>query len=61
MGSEVCMLSKILKFFLDENGATAIEYGLICALVVAVVAALFPLVGGTLGEVFQHISSAFAG
>lgn len=40
----------------DETGATAIEYGLIAALVsVAIIIALTAL-GGSLSELFQNIS-----
>ena len=47
------MLSKFLN---DESGATAIEYGLIAALVaVALITALRAL-GGELAEIFDYVS-----
>ena len=47
----------IRKFLKDENGATAIEYGLIAALVaVAIVGALTTL-GGSLGTMFGTVNS----
>ena len=35
------MLSKIKEFFLSENGATMIEYALVCAGIGLIIAALF--------------------
>ena len=55
-------VSTIEKFqaFKDESGATAIEYGLIAALVsVAAIGALTAL-GGSLNTIFQTVSSAVA-
>ncbi|MDX9884876.1 Flp family type IVb pilin [Thauera sp.] len=50
------MKTRIIEFLKDEEGATAIEYALIAALVaVAAVTALTTL-GGDLGEVFTFIS-----
>lgn len=49
------MLKKIRK---DESGATAIEYGLIAALVsVAAIGALTAM-GGSLNTMFQTVSNA---
>ncbi|AKM10395.1 Flp family type IVb pilin [Croceicoccus naphthovorans] len=43
------MLNTILKFLDDENGATAVEYGLICAmLVIAMMTALNGVAGETI-------------
>lgn len=47
----------INKFLKDESGATAIEYGLIAALVgVAIVGAL-SLLGGSLNTMFGTVNS----
>ena len=52
------ILKKIRK---DESGATAIEYGLICALVsVAAIAALTAM-GGSLQTMFTSVSNAILG
>jgi pilus assembly protein Flp/PilA len=44
----------------DENGATAIEYGLIAALISVVIIAAVTLVGSNLQGVFSSIASALA-
>lgn len=49
------MKAQLLKFWRDEEGATAIEYGLIAGLVaVAIIAALGVLSGG-LNDIFSGI------
>ena len=51
------MINAINKFLKDESGATAIEYGLIAALVaVAIVGALTTLGGGLTG-MFNKVNS----
>ena len=53
-------MTKIQKFFEDESGATAIEYGLIAALVsVAAIAALQGM-GASLSTMFQTVDSAMS-
>jgi pilus assembly protein Flp/PilA len=52
----------ILKTFIrNEDGATAIEYGLIAALVSIVIVVTLGLVGGNLTKVFTEINTALAG
>jgi pilus assembly protein Flp/PilA len=54
------MFNTIRKFFNDESGATAIEYGLIAALVaVAAIAALSAL-GTELSALFTDIKSTMS-
>jgi len=49
------MKARLMKFLKDEEGATAIEYGLIAGLVaVAIIAAMTAFSDG-LGEVFEAI------
>ena len=51
------MFNKIKAFMADESGATAIEYGLIAALVsVAAIAALGAM-GNSLGQMFNKVAS----
>ena len=55
------MLAKMIGFIKDEDGATAIEYGLIAALVsVAAIGALTAM-GGSLSTMFNTVSSSLSG
>jgi|HigsolmetaAR202D_1030399.scaffolds.fasta_scaffold51754_1 pilus assembly protein Flp/PilA len=55
------LFASLKSFIADEDGATAIEYGLIAALVsVAAIAALGAL-GGSLESLFSTISSSING
>jgi pilus assembly protein Flp/PilA len=55
------MQNLISRFAKDESGATAIEYGLIAALIaVAIIAALNTL-GGSLNTTFGSVSTALGG
>ena len=55
------MCTKLAKFLNDESGATAIEYGLIAALVsVACIGALSAL-GTSLNGIFTMVSSSLSG
>jgi pilus assembly protein Flp/PilA len=55
------MIRNILRFAKDEDGATAIEYGLIAALVsVAAIGALTAM-GSSLSAMFNTVSSALSG
>lgn len=44
--------------FKDENGATAIEYGLIAALIAVAAISAFTLVGTNLSTVFNTIATS---
>lgn len=55
------MIDTIKSFLSDESGATAIEYGLIAALVsVAAIAALGSL-GNSLGTMFNSVANELSG
>jgi len=47
----------IAKFFRDENGATAIEYGLIASILGVVLIAAFNNVGGKMKSTFNDIAN----
>jgi pilus assembly protein Flp/PilA len=47
----------LTNFFSDEQGATAIEYGLIAALIAVVIIAAVTLVGTKLSTTFNSIAS----
>jgi pilus assembly protein Flp/PilA len=50
-------MKRIKKFFKSDLGATAIEYGLIAALISVVIIAALQLTGNSLNAVFNTISS----
>lgn len=52
------MFDLIGRFVRDESGATAIEYGLIAALISIVIITAVTLVGGNLTTVFTNVSNA---
>ena len=50
------MTKFVSRFINDESGATAIEYGLIAALVAVAIASVLPLLGGRLSNTFTNVS-----
>ena len=52
------MLVQIKKFLRDEEGATAVEYGLIAALIAVVILTAVSDVGKQLESVFKTILAA---
>lgn len=52
------MLSSITRFLRDEEGATAIEYGLIAGLVSIAIVTVVTTMGTDLGGIFTKISTA---
>lgn len=50
------MKTFINRFAKDESGATAIEYGLIAALIAVAIIAIVGTIGGQLQGAFQSIS-----
>lgn len=52
------MKSLINKFLKDEDGATAIEYGLIAALIAVAIISAVTAVGTKLQTTFSEVSSA---
>jgi pilus assembly protein Flp/PilA len=51
-------MNKLIAFLQDESGATAIEYGLIAALISVVIITAVTLVGTNLTATFQAIATA---
>ena len=51
------MFAKMIGFIKDEDGATAIEYGLIAALVSVAAIAALGAVGDSLVDIFTVVSS----
>ena len=52
---EFKMSKFVTRFLKDESGATAIEYGLIAALVAVAIASVLPLLGNKLSNTFNGI------
>jgi pilus assembly protein Flp/PilA len=53
-------MKTLIKFFKDEDGATAIEYGLIAALIAVAIITAVTAVGGELATTFSEVDSALS-
>jgi pilus assembly protein Flp/PilA len=51
----------VTRFLKDESGATAIEYGLIAALIAAVLIGALGMIGNSLNNKFQTIAASVTG
>lgn len=58
---EQTMKEQIVRFLKDEDGATAIEYGLIAGLIAVVIIAALTALGKQLDTTFESISGAISG
>ncbi len=54
------MVNQVMRFVNDEEGATAIEYGLLAALIAAVIVTAVTAVGSSLQGTFNSIASSVA-
>jgi pilus assembly protein Flp/PilA len=54
------LLMSIKRFVKDEEGVTALEYGLIAALILLVIAASVVIVGTQLNTVFANIGTCLS-
>jgi pilus assembly protein Flp/PilA len=54
----ITMREMILQFILDDFGVTAIEYGLIAALVAVVCIVAWSLLGSSLSTIFNNIAGS---
>jgi len=52
------MLLKTVQFVQDEEGATAVEYGMLVALIAAVIVTIVKTIGTQLNTAFTTISTA---
>lgn len=50
-------MKKLISFFKDEDGVTAIEYGLIAALIAVVIIAALVILGTALSNKFDYIAN----
>jgi pilus assembly protein Flp/PilA len=55
------MLAIFSRVLHDENGATAIEYGMVAALVSVVIISAITAVGTSLSATFSSVASALSG
>ncbi len=49
------------RFIRDEEGATAVEYGLLVALIAAVIIGIVVVLGGQLNTAFTNVSGSLTG
>ena len=54
------MKTLLFRFAQDESGVTALEYGLIAALIACVIIPAVTLLGGNVGGAFNIIAAAIA-
>ncbi len=52
------MLSMVKKLWQDEEGATAVEYGLMVAAIAAIIVAVVFLLGGKVNAAFDKVNTA---
>lgn len=53
-------MQNIARFFKDESGATAIEYGLIAALIAVAIIGAVTTVGNNTAATFDEVSAGLA-
>ena len=53
-------MKKLIDFFKDEEGASAVEYGLLVALIAVVIIGALTLIGTNLNQVFTRVAGNLA-
>ena len=51
-------MKKLFKFFKDEEGATAVEYGVLVALIIAILVLVIALLGQKILNAFSKTANA---
>ena len=51
------MIKNLIKLLKDEEGATALEYGLIAAAIAGVIITVVYLLGGKMNNVFTNVAN----
>jgi pilus assembly protein Flp/PilA len=51
------MVNQVMRFVREEEGATAIEYGLLAALIAAVIVVAVQNLGDTVNTAFQNVDA----
>ena len=54
-------MKKLMRFFKDEDGATAVEYAIMVGLIAAVIVVAVRLIGTNANQTFQAVGSAISG
>ena len=54
------MVNQIVRFMNDEEGATAIEYGLLAALIAAVIVGTVGTLGQTVNTTFSNVNTGIS-
>ena len=54
------MIQKLISFFKDEEGASAVEYGILVAAVAAIIITVMLLIGGKVSNGMQTTESAMS-
>jgi pilus assembly protein Flp/PilA len=60
-GREDAMVAAMKRFWNDESGATAVEYGLMVALIAVVIIVAVALIGTNLSEMFTDVAGSIDG
>ncbi|WP_084197171.1 Flp family type IVb pilin [Solimonas soli] len=55
------MLNRIAEFMRDEEGASAVEYGLIVALIAVIIVGVVTILGTNVRGVFNHAANSIGG
>jgi pilus assembly protein Flp/PilA len=55
------MIQKLINFFKDEEGASAVEYGILLAAVAAIIIVVMLVVGGKTSNAMQSVNGAMTG
>ncbi|PLX72912.1 MAG: Flp family type IVb pilin [Desulfuromonas sp.] len=56
----IFLTTSMRRFFQDDEGATAVEYGVMIALIIAAVIAIVILLGDQIQEAFESFSDELA-
>jgi len=54
-------MKKMISFFKDEEGATAIEYGLLAGLIAVAIMITVGLIGANLDRIFKLVDTKLTG
>ena len=54
------MVNQFVRFMQEEEGATAIEYGLLAALIAAVIVVSVGTLGGTVNQAFTDVNTGIS-